>query len=122
MNTYEALVIFKPMVDTDNLDGQFKNFEKMVEKANGSVTKVTKIGRKRLPFEISKFKDGFFSSFVLKLPSEGIAALRKTCALSDEVLRITIIRVTEEELKLMAEATPHHAPVRPGGGGGRGRR
>src|ERR1044072_4555895 len=47
-NTYEALIILKPILDVDNSDSVLKSVEDQIENLKGKVVKKDKLGRKRL--------------------------------------------------------------------------
>jgi small subunit ribosomal protein S6 len=93
LNTYEVLIIFKPILDVENVDAIMNHFQKNIVEANqGEVVEMDRIGRKRLAYEIRKFKDGFLTLFLLKFPPAKVADFKRACQLNDDVLRITLVR------------------------------
>lgn len=93
MNTYEVLIIFKPILDVENVDAILNQFRKNVVEANqGEVVETDRIGRKRLAYEIRKFKDGFLTLYLLKFPPEKVVDFRRACQLNDDILRMTMVR------------------------------
>ena len=92
MNTYEALIVFKPVVDVENPDAVLKSVESLVQNLKGKILKVDKVGRKRLAYEISKFKDGFITTFIMQLEPDTIAEFKKACQINEDILRLTLIR------------------------------
>lgn len=96
MNTYEVLIIFKPIMDVENVDAILNQFEKNVVAANqGEIVEADRIGRKRLAFEVNRFKDGFLTLYLLKFPPEKVADFRRACQLNEDVLRVTLVRQDE---------------------------
>lgn len=91
MNTYEAFVILKPILDVDNSDNVLKVIEDAVENLNGKVVKKDKLGRKRLAYEINKFKDGFITTYLLKLDPASVLSFKRTCQLNEDILRLTLV-------------------------------
>ncbi len=91
MNTYEAFVILKPILDVDNSDNVLKVIEDAVENLNGKVVKKDKLGRKRLAYEINKFKDGFITTYLFKLEPSSVLSLKRTCQLNEDILRLTLV-------------------------------
>lgn len=91
MNTYEAFVILKPILDVDNSDNVLKVIEDAVESLNGKIVKKDKLGRKRLAYEINKFKDGFITTYLLKLDPASVLSLKRTCQLNEDILRLTLV-------------------------------
>lgn len=93
MNTYEVLVIFKPIVDVENVENTLNQFQNNIVQAHGGeIVDSDRIGRKRLAYDIKKFKDGFLALYLLKFPPEKIADFKKACEYSEDVLRLTLIR------------------------------
>jgi small subunit ribosomal protein S6 len=93
LNTYEVLIIFKPILDVENVDAILNHFQKNIVEANqGEVVEVDRIGRKRLAYEVKKFKDGFLTLFLLRFPPEKVADFKRACQLNDDVLRLTLVR------------------------------
>lgn len=91
MNTYEAFVILKPILDVDNSDNVLKVLEDAVESLNGKVVKKDKLGRKRLAYEINKFKDGFIATYLLKMDPASVLSFKRTCQLNEDILRLTMV-------------------------------
>jgi len=91
MNTYEAFVILKPILDVDNSDNVLKVIEDGIESLGGKVTRKEKLGRKRLAYEINKFKDGFIITYLMTLPPSAISELKQLCKLNDDILRVAVV-------------------------------
>jgi small subunit ribosomal protein S6 len=91
MNTYEAFVILKPILDVDNSDSILKVIEDAVESLNGKVIKKDKLGRKRLAYEINKFKDGFITTYLFNLPASAVTSFKRTCQLNEDILRVAMV-------------------------------
>ena len=118
MNTYEALIVFKPMLDVDNADGVLKNVENAIQNLKGNILKVDKIGRRRLAYEIGKFKDGYMTVFFMQLEPSAIVELKKICQLNEDILRLTLIR--QEHYALASATNMNSAPTREFSRGDRG--
>ena len=112
MNTYEGLILLKPILDMDNSDAALKNVEKTIEKLKGKVLNRDKMGRKRLAYEIAKFKDSFVTALVFQLPPENMNELSRLLKLNEDVLRFVMIR-REENFSLEMAGKPRR-PLRPG--------
>jgi small subunit ribosomal protein S6 len=116
LNTYEVLVIFKPILDVENVDNTINHFQKNIVEANGGeVAEMDRIGRKRLAYEIKKFKDGFLTLFLLKFPPDKVVDFRRACQINDDILRVTLVSQDHLPERLMLkEETPMGG--RPDGG------
>jgi small subunit ribosomal protein S6 len=91
VKNYEAFIILKPILDVDNSDNTLKAVEDTVENLKGKVVKKEKLGRKRLAYEIKKFKDGFITNYVLNMDPASIKEFQRICHLNEDILRLVII-------------------------------
>ena len=91
MQTYEALVILKPILDVSNSDNVLKSLEALIEGQGGKIIKKDKTGRRRLAYEVRKFKDGFITTYLFTSPADRIVGFRRACALNEDVLRLVLV-------------------------------
>ncbi len=89
---YDVLVILKPIVDVDTSDTAVKAVESAVETLKGKIVKHEKLGRKRLAYEIKKFKDAFLSTMIVEMDAEAIEPFKRACHLNEDVLRLMVTR------------------------------
>lgn len=95
MKNYELLTIFKPNLDVEEIDKAVAKIKDIVETFKGSVKSVDKIGRKKLAYDIQKFRDGFFVSQVITIPSEKISEFNRQIRLTDNIIRSMFLDVTK---------------------------
>lgn len=74
------------------MDNVVKNVENTIQNLKGKILKVDKVGRKRLAYEISKFKDGFFTIIYMELDPNAVVEFKKYCQMSEDILRLTMLR------------------------------
>lgn len=96
MKTYELLAIFKPNLDAEEIDKSIAKISSDVNEFGGKVESADKIGRKKLAFEVQKFRDGFFSTMVLSLPADKVAEFKRQLRLNDNVLRTMFMEVSKK--------------------------
>lgn len=96
MKTYELLAIFKPNLDAEEIDKSIAKISSDVNEFGGKVESVDKIGRKKLAFEVQKFRDGFFTTMVLSLPADKVAEFKRQLRLNDNVLRTMFMEVSKK--------------------------
>ncbi|MEB3287025.1 MAG: 30S ribosomal protein S6 [Vampirovibrionales bacterium] len=113
LNTYEALVILKPIVDIDNSDVALKGVETLVDTLKGKIIRVDKLGRKRLGYEINKYKDAFVAAVYLELDPALVINFRRACKLNEDLLRVTLVRRCPKQLAQEAQR-PAGPPFRSG--------
>lgn len=93
MKNYELLTVFKPNLDVEEVDKLLVKLEETIVGFGGKVLSVDKIGRKKLAYDIQKFRDGFFVTQMLSIPAEKIVEFRRQLKLNDNVLRIMFLEV-----------------------------
>ncbi len=87
MKTYELLTIFKPNLDSEEVEKAVETMNKVIVDFGGKVESTDKAGRKKLAYEIENFRDGFFVTTELSLPSEKVGEFRRQLRLNDNILR-----------------------------------
>lgn len=87
MKNYELLAIFKPNLDAEEIEKSLSKLEDVLKDFKGKVISTEKIGRKKLAYDIQKFRDGFFVSQILLIPAEKIAEFKRQLKLNDNILR-----------------------------------
>ena len=96
MKNYELLTIFKPSLDTDELDKAVDKITADIKSANGEVSSVDKMGRKKLAYDLQGYRDGFFTTMVVSLPAESIVEFKKSLKLNDNVLRFMFMEAAKK--------------------------
>lgn len=95
MKNYELLTVFKPNLDAEEVDKVLAGIEKTINGFEGKVLNVEKIGRKKLAYDIQKFRDGFFATQLLSLSPEKVAEFKRQLKLNDNILRIMFIETAQ---------------------------
>lgn len=87
MKNYELMVVFKPNLDTEEVNAVVEKLSSTVSEMGGKVESVDKTGRKKLAYEVAGFRDGFFSTVILSLPEAQVAEFKRQLRLNDNVIR-----------------------------------
>ncbi len=96
MKKYELLAIFKPNLDTEDVDKLIDKIGSIITDFGGSVESVDKAGRKKLAYDIQNFRDGFFSTTILSLPADKVAEFKRQLRLNDNILRTMFLEVSQK--------------------------
>lgn len=96
MKNYELLCAIKTNLDIEGVEAVVQSISTAIENFGGSVKNIDKIGRKKLAYEVKKFRDGFFVIFNFELTEEKIVDLKRTLKLNEDVLR-NLITVAPEK-------------------------
>lgn len=95
MKNYELLTVFKPNLDADEVDKILAKISENVNEFGGKIISIEKMGRRKLAYEIQKFRDGFFTDQILSLPENKVVELRRLLKLNDNVLRVMFLEVSK---------------------------
>ena len=104
MRTYETMFITAPTVGPDAYERLVGNFEKVIAENGGNLTNTIKWGRKRLAYEIQKFKEGIYTIFEFEAPGDLIKELERRLKLNDSILKFLTVK-TERKQKLVQKGT-----------------
>lgn len=110
MNTYEMIYCFKPTLDPDSVELSIKNIENTIGNLKGKVIKTEKLGRKKLAYDVAKFRDGFYASTYFELEQEKIKTLKRNMKLNENVIRELTIRIDEKEHYAALSENPENHP------------
>ena len=91
MNKYESVIIINPNVDEAGLKALEEKFTGLINE-NGKVEKVVDMGKRKLAYEIKKFKEAFYMEFDFEAKPEFIAELERIYRITDEILKFIVVR------------------------------
>ena len=97
MKNYELLTIFKPSLDSEELDKAVDKISSDIKSAKGEIVSVDKMGRKKLAYDLQGFRDGYFTTIVTALPPEAVVDFKRNLKLNDSVLRFMFMEVSKKE-------------------------
>ena len=87
MKNYELLAIFKPSLDSEELDKVVDKISEEIKSYKGSISSIDKMGRKKLAYDVQGYRDGYFTNMILTIPAESIVEFERNLKLNDNVLR-----------------------------------
>ena len=91
MNKYESVVIINPEVDEEGVKALENTFTDMINK-NGKVSKVDELGKKKLAYEIKKFKEATYMLFNFEAKPDSIAELERIYRITDEIIKFIVVK------------------------------
>ncbi|MDX2085984.1 MAG: 30S ribosomal protein S6 [Candidatus Melainabacteria bacterium] len=94
MITYEALIIFKPSVENDGLEGSIRAVESYVKALKGRILRLDRIGRKRLAYPIQRQKEGYIINMLFEAFPNRVIEMNNACRLNEDILRLSLLRPT----------------------------
>ena len=91
MNKYESVIIVNPNVDEAGLKALEEKFTGLIN-ANGKVESAQNMGKKRLAYEIKKFKEGTYMLFNFESNPDSIKELERVYRITDDVIKFIVVR------------------------------
>lgn len=88
---------FKPTLDPDSIEAAIKNVENHIVNLKGKIIKSDKLGRKKLSYDVRKFRDGFYVSTFFEADPDKIKTLKRNMKLNENVIRELTIRIDEPD-------------------------
>ena len=95
MKTYELMAILKPNLDQEEVDKFTDTLEATVKSLEGKVLETEKIGRKRLPYEVKGYTDGYVMSTVFDLSENQVEELKRLLRLNDNIIRTMFVEASK---------------------------
>ncbi|MFB5676967.1 30S ribosomal protein S6 [Paenibacillus terreus] len=89
MRKYEVMYIVRPDIDQEALQAAVEKFQGIISNGGGEVTKHD-VTKRRLAYEIQKFRDGSFVLVNFTAEPAVVAELERQMKISDEVIRYLI--------------------------------
>ncbi|WP_054958306.1 30S ribosomal protein S6 [Paenibacillus dakarensis] len=89
MRKYEVMYIIRPDLEQEAVQATVEKFQGIISNG-GEITKHDVMGKRRLAYEIKKFRDGVFVLVNFNGTPEVIAELERLMKISDEVIRYLI--------------------------------
>lgn len=96
MKKYELMSVFKPNLDSEEVDKIIEKINSIIKEFGGNVESVDKAGRKKLAYDIQNFRDGYFATTILSLPADKVAEFKRQLRLNDNILRTMFMEVSEK--------------------------
>lgn len=92
MRKYEVMYILRPDVEQEAVDAIAERFNEIITSGGGEITKHEVLGKKRLAYEIKKFRDGIYVQTQFTCEPSVVAELERIIRITDEVIRHLVVR------------------------------
>jgi len=103
-NNYESMFILLPTLSKDETDKLIERFQNVIATQTGEVTKVERLGKRKLAYEIKAQQEGFYVLFLFKAPGAAVHEFERQMRLTDSVLKHqTLIVEPLRQLKVKAK-------------------
>jgi small subunit ribosomal protein S6 len=95
MRPYELMYLIQPTADEERLTAVSDRLQQSISSLGGKVDKVTPPIRRRLAYEIGKYRDGQYGVLEYSLPPDQSREFERTIKLTEDILRHIVIRRDE---------------------------
>lgn len=95
MNKYETVFIINPNVEESGVKALIEKFSNLINN-DGKVEKVDELGKKKLAYEIKKFKEGIYVAISFDANPQLIKELERIYRITDDVIKFIVVRKDEE--------------------------
>jgi small subunit ribosomal protein S6 len=93
MRRYELMLVLRPDVADDKAQAIIDRTTRQVSAGGGQIVKVAPWGRRRLAYQIDRYREGSYHIVLFEAPPEAIGELERTLLITEEVLRHLVTRV-----------------------------
>lgn len=87
MRAYETMLVLKSDLEEATRDALIEKYEGVVAKEGGTVNPTTKLGKRRLAYEINNYRDGFYALLNFEANNTTPAELERLLKIDESVLR-----------------------------------
>lgn len=91
MRKYELMYIIRPDLEQEAVDAAIEKFQNTISNG-GEITKHDVMGKRRLAYEIDKFREGIYVLVNFSSTPEVAAELDRVLRISDEAIRHLIVQ------------------------------
>ena len=93
MRRYELMLILRPDVADDKAQAVIDRTTRQLTAGGGQIVKVATWGRRRLAYQIDRYREGSYHIVLFEAPSDALAELERGLQITEEVLRHLVTRV-----------------------------
>jgi small subunit ribosomal protein S6 len=93
MRRYELMLVLRPDAPDDRIQAVLEKTTRQITDSGGQIVKAAPWGRRRLAYQIDRYREGSYHIIHFDAPSGAIVDLERTLLITEEVLRHLVIRV-----------------------------
>ncbi|HJZ66534.1 MAG TPA: 30S ribosomal protein S6 [Blastocatellia bacterium] len=96
MRVYEVLFIIAPNIEESDIETLIAQLSEIATNQGAQITKVERMGRRRLAYPIRKFNEGHYVVLTVEGSGAEIAEIERRMRVTDAVIRYITIRIDED--------------------------
>src|SRR4051812_4800770 len=97
MRNYEIMFIVHPNTTDEDLDKINTQIEAVITAGGGQITKIEKMGKRRLAYEIDRNREGIYVLFAISANGEIVKECERRLRVLDAVIKYITVCTDEED-------------------------
>jgi small subunit ribosomal protein S6 len=87
------MLVLRPDVADDRAQAVIDRTTRQIQAGGGQIVKVAPWGRRRLAYQIDRYREGSYHIILFESPAEAIVEMERSLLITEEVLRHLVTRV-----------------------------
>lgn len=96
MRKYEIMYIIRPDMEEDAQKALIERFNGILTDNGAEIEKVEELGKKRLAYEINKYRDGYYVVINFSSDGEAVNEFDRLAKFSDDIIRHIAVREDDQ--------------------------
>lgn len=92
MRRYELMLVLRPDVADDKAQAVIDRTTRQIVAGGGQIVKVAPWGRRRLAYQIDRYREGSYHIVLFEAPPDALAEMERTLQITEDVLRHLVTR------------------------------
>lgn len=92
MVAYELMVILNPELSEEEIESTLQRLQNIIREGEGEISNLDKWGKRRLAYEVKKFREGFYAVMNFRSAPGVAAELERIIKITDNIIRYLLIR------------------------------
>jgi small subunit ribosomal protein S6 len=98
--TYELMFIVRPDMTDEDLDKLISTLGTAVTSSGGTVSKIEKMGKRRLAYTVRRFHDGIYVLLTVEGGGAVMLEVERRLRVTEPVIKFLTVRIDEEQKRL----------------------
>jgi len=99
MRSYETLFVINPELDEERIKAVIEKYTNLLKEQGAEVVSVDEWGRRRLAYEIKKYREGYYVLINFDAEPEALKELERIFRIDADILRFIIVNRIEKAEK-----------------------
>jgi small subunit ribosomal protein S6 len=95
MRQYETMYVLKPDLEPEQTAELVAKYQSLVTERGGQIDELQEIGKRRLAYEIKKYREGYYVLMRYTADTDMTKELERVMRIEDSVLRYLTVRLGE---------------------------